>query len=224
MNLFQKLAMMTALSTLAFTGVAATLPAAPAAAAAYLVQGMSGTEVSTLQSSLKTLGYYHYDAITGYFGSITTQAVKSFQAAYSLQADGIVGTATQTAISRALLKRNIVSDSWSYVGTPYLWGGKTPAGFDCSGFVYYLFTKHGAGFGYATSATLFTMGTPVAKSDLKPGDLVFYSLSQPGVVGHVGIYIGGGQFMSATSSKGIINYAMDNSYWAPKYLGAKRVY
>jgi peptidoglycan endopeptidase LytF len=185
---------------------------------------MSGTLVSDLQTDLNTLGYYTYPSITGYYGSVTAQAVKDFQFAYGLSADGIAGPITQQNIDNALVKKDIVADTFQYIGIPYLWGGTTTKGFDCSGFVYYMFNSHGVPISRTTSAQMFTWGTPVAPDKLMPGDLVFYSLSQNGQVSHVGIYIGNGQFMSALSSKGIYAQALNNTYWAPKYMGAKRIY
>ncbi|KEO82197.1 C40 family peptidase [Tumebacillus flagellatus] len=192
--------------------------------AASLSIGMSGPSVSALQTNLNTLGYYTYPSITGYFGTVTAQSVKDFQSAYGLGVDGIAGPITQQNIARALVKRNLVADSASYIGIPYKWGGSTTAGFDCSGFVSYMFATHGVSIARSTSATMYTWGTPVAQDKLMPGDLVFYSLNMDGQVSHVGIYVGNGQFISALSSKGIYTQSLGNSYWAPKYMGAKRIF
>ncbi|MDI3328086.1 MAG: NlpC/P60 family protein [Alicyclobacillaceae bacterium] len=117
------------------------------------------------------------------------------------------------------LSTEIVSTARKYVGTPYVWGGTTPSGFDCSGFVQYVFAQHGINLP-RTSSEMYEMGTPV--SDPQAGDLVFFSTYEPGV-SHVGIYLGNGQFISSTSSSGVQIVSMDNPYWASRYIGARRI-
>jgi peptidoglycan endopeptidase LytE len=114
---------------------------------------------------------------------------------------------------------NVADIAKSYVGAPYAWGGTTPGGFDCSGFVQYVFGQKGIQLP-RTAADMYKLGTPV--SSLQPGDLVFYSTYGPGAT-HVGIYIGDNQFISSTSSSGVKIVPMNNPYWGPRYIGAKRL-
>ncbi|WP_028548121.1 C40 family peptidase [Paenibacillus sp. UNC451MF] len=193
-------------------------------ASTVLSQGMSGSSVGSLQSNLKILGYFTYPNNTAYFGSITAQAVRDFQQAYSLPVTGSVDTATQTSISHALVKKQIVADASNYMRVPYVWGGATPDGFDCSGFISFMFNKFGVTFNRTSSSDMAVMGTSVARAGLQPGDWVFFALNDPGVISHVGIYIGNGEFISATRSMGIYIQKLDNSYWGPKYMGARRFY
>lgn len=193
-------------------------------ASTVLSQGMSDPGVGTLQSNLKTLGYFTYPKSTAYFGSITAQAVRAFQQAYSLPVTGAADAATQTAISHALVKKQIVQDASHYMRVPYVWGGATPDGFDCSGFIYFMFNKFGVSLNRTTAAEMAAMGTRVSRSGLQPGDWVFFALNDPGVVSHAGIYIGNGEFISATRSAGVYIQKLDSSYWGPKYTGARRYY
>lgn len=201
---------------------AATASADAATQAIY--QGMSGEAVGTLQNRLKQLGYFTYPTVTYYFGAITAQAVRSFQQAYGLPETGSADAATQKTLSRAIVKQQLIKDCFNYIHVPYVWGGSTPAGFDCSGFVYFMFRKHGIPFARTTSELMAAMGTPVSRASLQPGDWVFFGLNTPGVVTHVGIYTGNGEFISATRSQGIYIQGLDSSYWGPKYIAARRFY
>jgi peptidoglycan endopeptidase LytF len=121
------------------------------------------------------------------------------------------------------VKLAIVEDSRNYLGIPYVWGGESTSGFDCSGFLYFMFNKHGVDMPRITSGDYYKMGTSISKAELEPGDLVFFGVNVPGVVSHVGFYMGDNQYISATSSKGIAIYSLDNPYWSKYYMGAKRV-
>lgn len=124
--------------------------------------------------------------------------------------------------SSAGLRQNIVATAKKYIGVPYVWGGSTPSGFDCSGYVQYAFKAHGITLP-RTSKQQWTAGTAISKSALQPGDLVFFANTYTTGVSHLGIYIGDGQFIHASSSKGVTISALSNSYWASHYYGARRV-
>ncbi|MCQ6279270.1 LysM peptidoglycan-binding domain-containing protein [Bacillus sp. EB600] len=111
----------------------------------------------------------------------------------------------------------IIAEAKKYMGTPYRWGGNTPSGFDCSGFVKYVFDKFGVSLPRTTSEQ-WGATTPVNSPSI--GDLVFFETYQPGP-SHVGIYLGNNQFISATDS-GVKISNMASSYWGPRYLGARK--
>ena len=118
---------------------------------------------------------------------------------------------------------NIVSMAMPFLGTRYRSGGSSPNGFDCSGFTMYLYAKLGYSLPHSATAQYKNCGYAVAKSDLQPGDLVFFSDSSH-AIGHVGIYIGNGQIIHARYSVGKITIdSLSASYYASRYVGAKRI-
>jgi cell wall-associated NlpC family hydrolase len=113
----------------------------------------------------------------------------------------------------------------SYLGIPYKWGGTTRAGMDCSAFTRAIFRETYGVELPRTSKQMYGVGRAIPKEqNLKPGDLVFFknTYSGPGV-SHVGIYIGNGRFAHASSSKGGTITPLDNPYFQPRYIGARRV-
>jgi peptidoglycan DL-endopeptidase CwlO len=107
-------------------------------------------------------------------------------------------------------------------GAPYLNGGQDPAGFDCSGFVKYVFEQHGVAMPRETRRQ-FDIGRRVDPTGLEPGDLVFFSTVGPGA-SHVGIALGGDQFVHAPSSAGVVRVErLTSQYWASRFVGARRV-
>jgi cell wall-associated NlpC family hydrolase len=145
--------------------------------------------------------------------NVTTKAV---QKPASLATSQVVQKPAVAAASNA---QEIIDEAKKYIGTPYLWGGNTPSGFDCSGFVKYVFTKFGVSIP-RTTETQWTATTPVNSPSI--GDLVFFQTYKPGP-SHVGIYLGNNKFISAASS-GVTISNMTSSYWGPRYLGARKAF
>jgi cell wall-associated NlpC family hydrolase len=112
----------------------------------------------------------------------------------------------------------VVGIAMQYIGVPYVWGGASPSGFDCSGLVMYAFAQMGIQLPHSTYAQI-NYGVPVAYSDLQPGDLVFFD-----AVGHVGIYIGGGEFVDAPHTGAYVRVDSMTSSWAiSSFSGARRI-
>jgi len=114
----------------------------------------------------------------------------------------------------------LISRARSLQGVPYLWGGTTRDGFDCSGFVQYLFKASGVSLP-RTSFEQYKVGTPVSRDQLKPGDLVFFTTYKPGA-SDVRIYIGGGRTIGS-ASEGVGIHGLSDNYWSKRYIGARRV-
>lgn len=117
----------------------------------------------------------------------------------------------------------IINTAKSFLGTPYQWGGTTPSGFDCSGFVQYVLAQNGKSIP-RTSQEQFASGQAVDKSQLQAGDLVFYDWSGGTEATHVGIYEGNGKMIHAPHSGDVVKEVDFNSYGQNVYLGARRYY
>jgi cell wall-associated NlpC family hydrolase len=112
----------------------------------------------------------------------------------------------------------VVGIAMQYLGVPYVWGGSSPSGFDCSGLVMYVYAQVGVSLPHYTGAQ-WGMGVPVAYSDLQPGDLVFFD-----GLGHVGLYIGGGEFIHAPHTGDVVRIdSLSEGWYAATYDGARRI-
>ena len=112
----------------------------------------------------------------------------------------------------------VVGIAMQYLGVPYVWGGASPSGFDCSGFSMYVYAKVGVSLPHH-AASQYGMGSPVSKDQLEAGDLVFFN-----GLGHMGIYIGGGQFIHAPHSGDVVKISnLSDSWYAQTWVGARRI-
>jgi len=111
----------------------------------------------------------------------------------------------------------VVGIAMRYLGVPYVWGGSSPSGFDCSGLVSYVFAQIGVSLPHSSYAQ-FGIGTPVSIGELQPGDLVFFTGAS-----HVGIYIGGGQFIHAPHTGDVVKISSLSGYYSSNFAGARRV-
>lgn len=115
----------------------------------------------------------------------------------------------------------IVSTAQTFMGVPYVFGGTTPKGFDCSGLVQYVFKMNGVSIPRLADEQ-YKLGSAVNRTQLTAGDLVFFATDSSGV-SHCGIYVGNGNFLHASSSKGVRIDSLDNVYWKPRFVGARKV-
>lgn len=123
-------------------------------------------------------------------------------------------------------KINIVlSTGKSLLGTPYVWGGESPqeGGFDCSGFTQYVFRQAGYTLNRISSDQA-KQGTYVSRSNIRPGDLIFYSFQGDGNINHVGIYIGNGQMIHSPKTGDVVKTTdITTSYWETRFVTARRI-
>ena len=125
----------------------------------------------------------------------------------------------KNAAKREFNTEQLINDAKSLMAVPYLWGGATPAGFDCSGFIQYVYQKQFVLLP-RTTQEMWRYGADTA--EIKVGDLVFFETYEPGP-SHAGIYIGNGEFIHAGSSTGVAIAKLETSYYKQRYLGHKSI-
>jgi cell wall-associated NlpC family hydrolase len=115
---------------------------------------------------------------------------------------------------------SLTRSAMRFIGVPYVFGGTHPSGFDCSGYVQHVYGMNGVRLPRTADAQ-FDAGRKIS-AKIVPGDLVFFHTYAPGV-SHVGIYLGNSKFIHASASRGVAVSSLHDRYWAPRYVGAKRV-
>ena len=206
------------------------MPAVYASPIDPLQVGDRGDEVLAVQEKLSQMGFV-VGSMDGVYGDVTAEAVKTMQKEKNLPVDGkITPELFKTLVGRDLpvsrgapiaTVRRLLQSSFQHIGVPYWFGGTTPRGFDCSGFTRYVFANIGVNLPRMADGQ-FAVGRPVSVERLQPGDLVFFETYEPGP-SHVGIYTGNSQFISATSSRGVVVADLFGHYWGERYIGARRV-
>jgi peptidoglycan DL-endopeptidase CwlO len=180
---------------------------------------------STTMAVQRALGI----AADGVFGPQTRAAVRAFQQAHGLEVDGVVGPQTLAALglsgssapaSSSSGAAAAVAAAQSKLGAPYATAGSGPTGFDCSGLTMWAMRQAGVSLP-RTSYDQYGAGTPVSRSAIQPGDLVFFNTDGAGA-SHVGIATSATTVISATTH-GVREHAIGDSYWGSHYVGARRV-
>ena len=164
-----------------------------------------------------------YGGETGYI-SPDYVSVVPYKSTVAASAPVTVSSSSGTATAASGTRQQIIDYAAQFLGCKYVYGGNTPSGFDCSGYVKYVFKHFGVEL-TRTSASQYSTSVRIKKSELKIGDLVFFSQTAgSSKVGHVGIYVGGGQFIHAAApGKGVRYDSLNSSYYSSHYIGSGRV-
>lgn len=204
-----------------------------------LLEGMEGTDIDSFQRALKDLGYLN--KVTGYYGTETVEAVKAFQERNGLSADGKAGEKTfdliyspnaKPSAAKAKEERRkanistMIKVAKAQIGDKYVLGDEGPDSFDCSGLVYYCLKEAGSNRGRYNAAGYSQVSDwekITSMSKLQKGDLIFFYNNAKTKVGHVGIYIGSGMMIDASSANGkVVRRSCTSSYWKNHFVCGRR--
>lgn len=204
-------------------------------------------EVTEIQKSLQFLDLYKGE-IDGIYGPLTKEALEEAASLFDLDIDFTVPvqeSVQETAVHETETvekekkdqpeaakeehyevetvnspRDQIINHARSLLGSPYVWGGDSPNGFDCSGFIQYIFQQEDITIP-RTVSDIWNFSSPVDSPSI--GDLVFFETYKAGP-SHMGVYIGDDQFIHAGLSNGVVTANLSDSYWQERYLGAKRIH
>jgi cell wall-associated NlpC family hydrolase len=183
-----------------------------------------GNDICYIRSDFLALTQYPYENQASPNSPLFYRGNKSTGTEPSAEAlRGSNGSGNEGGNASGLTGQQVVDFAKKFLGIPYKWGGTTPAGFDCSGFVYYVYNS----LGYKMPRMIDDMnkqGRYVAKSELKPGDVIIFQNTYASGLSHVGIYVGDGKFIHSPNSRSVVSYAdLYSNYYINHYYGARRI-
>ncbi len=166
-------------------------------------------------------GYVHPDYI-----SVVKQTASTVSSVSSGSSSTVVEVSNNyTGTTSNSTRQAIIDYASKFLGVRYVYGGTTPSGFDCSGFTQYVLAHFDISISRTSAAQYSSSVTKIKKSSLQPGDLVFFSSGRAGVVGHVGIYVGNGDFIHSSSPGDVVKYdSLNSSYYSSHYIGSGTVF
>ena len=155
--------------------------------------------------------------------TLKTSELKTTKVIKAPSDTGVTSDSGNNASRGAISKGNeVVNYAYKFLGKPYVYGATGPNAFDCSGLTQYVYNKFGVGLS-RTTYTQVGEGTKVQRSDLRSGDLVFFNTE--GSISHVGIYIGGGEFIHAPrTGKPVMVSSLSDGYYSERYATARRIF
>ena len=185
----------------------------------------AGTSYSVITTLSKGTAVTVHSTSNGW-SKITANGVNGYVSSEYLSSTKPSTNSSNSSNSSSSSVNAVLNLAAQQLGKPYVWGAQGPSSFDCSGLTYYVY-KNAAGVTLPrVSSDQSRYGTTVSKSNLKAGDLIFFDTSGPnnGAVSHVGIYVGNGEMIHASSSSSkIVQVSIETSYWNDAYVTAKRV-
>ena len=187
------------------TATAATAPAAVTSSTATQADG-PGVAVDSPDVAQWTAQLVHEQQVSAAHHAAAPRGLRRFASRILARTTTIAANLTHAALR--------------FLGTPYVFGGTSTEGFDCSGYTQHVFAMLGISIPRTADAQYYA-GNRI-KGGMRPGDLVFFQTYEVGP-SHVGIYLGNGEFVHASSSHGVMVSHLSDSYWQARYLGAKRV-
>lgn len=170
--------------------------------------------------------------LTKVYAGSTVELISLEDGWYAMNCDGVLGYISADYVrpynpaAASAVGAEAVEIAMQYLGVPYVYGGASSSGFDCSGFTMYVFSQLGYSLPHSATSQWESVGEYVERSDLQPGDLVLFcdpSRSNGKACSHVGIYIGNNEFIHASTSYGVRINGLDESYYNGYYKGAKRL-
>lgn len=196
------------------------------------VQSISKNTVVTVVGTEGTWSKVEVDGKTGYILSELLSSDKVKESTNNTTKDknttstknNVTNRGEEVDRSQSANSGNVVSYASSFLGTRYILGGASPSGFDCSGFTMYVYGKYGVSLAHSARAQS-SVGTAVDRANLQAGDLVLFKGATGNSIGHVGIYIGGNNFIHASNpSDGVKITSMSTSYYQTRYVTSRRVF
>ena len=196
------------------------------------VQSISKNTVVTVVGTEGTWSKVEVDGKTGYILSELLSSDKVKESTNNTTKDknttstknNVTNRGEEVDRSQSANSGNVVSYASSFLGTRYILGGASPSGFDCSGFTMYVYGKYGVSLAHSARAQS-SVGTAVDRANLQAGDLVLFKGATGNSIGHVGIYIGGNNFIHASNpSDGVKITSMSTNYYQTRYVTSRRVF
>ncbi len=190
-------------------------------AKAVLLKDVDTNSITVTSSALSKGDYSIIVGAVLADGSEVYSLPVDFTYSYKAAASALSAQSAHYTVSDPVIQ-NVIDTAESFLGLGYVWGGTTPAGFDCSGFVQYVYGQNG----YSLTRTTYTQwdndGTFVSKSELKPGDLVYFGSG--GSPSHVGLYVGDGMMIHSPRTGDVVKFStIESGYYNDSYMGAKRI-
>lgn len=195
----------------------------------YMIKDADGEAVEKFETEATSANVESRKLKNGKSYSIIVGAIlRDGSECYSLPVDfkykstSLAGADKNVYVAETEMGQKLIDTAAEYLGVPYVWGGTSPSGFDCSGFVQYVCKQNGISIKRVADDQLHSSGTYVSKKDLQAGDLVFFGSGDYAT--HVGMYVGDGMMIHAPSTgKSIMYTSIESDYYSSRYIGAKRV-